>query len=647
MSDHHRDEGLHAGLPLIAALVPVLPLAWSFVYPSAAYPAVGVLVALGILLAVVLAALRVVSVTDRLQRGILALLILWAMLHVVMLYGRSPVYAFGRTESITAVLSVLVFLLPALYCGAMGGEFGHRGNGASGHRPLRLMAWGLLGALGLMAAHSLYQIWGPSGFPGTHAAAIRMIRADPTIDASDPTIEGILHALREGRAAGTLGAPNIFASFSLAGVFLGLALALSTNMPLRRGLALGAMAVCLLALFQSGSRGGVLAFFAGFSLFTVIGCFAVVPPAWARRAALVIVSTLVLTVVGFTLLIFYLSAENSRVFGVTTIAQRLYYWQTAWEIWRRDLILGAGPGSFRALYTLYRQPGSGETQQVHSWFFAQGVSVGIAGLGVFIAAVILLLLRAALRLRQIWSQRGNAGPYFFLVGIVCAFVAVLAHGLVEYTLAFREGSFLLFYLAGLVAVGSVDWSQASGRRARVTRANLLVLVMLVSLLILRIEMPAVRGEAAREEAIAMMEQRYPPAAILETWDRGIRHDPVNPALWEGRGVFRGHLGDITGEDDLRRALQLNARSARLHETLALSRARNGDTTAAIELQRRAIQLHSLDLSHRLTLAEFLLQANRQEEARQAILDAKGLRAINKAELARLHALQDQLGITRE
>lgn len=625
-----------AQLPLIVLTGLLLVLTLGVLYPASAYGLHGVAAAM------LTAALLLVSgltrraegplpLATRAGRGVAVAALAWALLWAASLRW-SPLPSTGRDDVVTAALGAAILL------GAMLGMPSQRSADSA-----RIAAWWLTIAIALLALFGLYQLLGGAGMPGTFATMRQQIL--DTVPENDPLRDGLLRVVSEGRASGTLGAPNIFASFCALAVPLAVGLALCLEGRARILPAAAALA-SLAGVIASGSRGGLLGTLVGLTLTAVLVL------SWKRSRRQKLLFLGVVGAVGavlFAAAFVYLNSHEvsgSRWLGRTGMTQRFYYWETAGAIWQTSPLAGRGAGAFEALYPQFRVAGSNETKHAHSWLMEYAASLGALGLlvfGLLVGAAALLVDRLGEHL----ARRDDRRHFLLLAGFGGGLGAMLFHGLIEYNFTFRESSQLFFLVIGLVA-GWAD-RELSADTPAAPRAGGLLLPALAALgllvAVLQWQLPPVRAAIAREDAGYFLTEDQNATAALEAYNGAVRLDPIDPQNWESRGLLRRQMGRADGEADLQEAAKLAPNSARLQENLARVAAEHGKLDEAIALQEKAIALHPLDVGHRLTLCEFYLNSGRPAEARKAYDTTRPLLIPTDAERRRWDAMAARLNGT--
>jgi O-antigen ligase len=621
---HQQAEGDRA--PWALLLAALLALSLGLVYPAAAWPFHGAGAGLLIVVAAAGAALAMarggaVPGTAVIVPGALLVVVGWlAMLppRVAVLAGS---LATGRT---TLLLAALAFLLGGALAVLLRGE--DQSTPAGAVAPSLLVERWILAAAAALAVFAIYQVVGPASLPRTFAAMEAEILADETLGGA--LREGMLNAVRERRAAATLGAPNVFATLMALALPMALARLVAAGGAWRARIAHAAiLAVVGAALVMSGSRGGLVAALVGGGVVVALRLAAAVRGplrlVLAGGMAMVLVA-----VVGVLVWVFSLDAENSRWLGGSGLGQRVLYWQTAIAAWRTHPLLGGGTGAFEVLYPLYRQPGANETRHAHSWFFQMLADGGIVMLVVYTAALTTAGWAVA---RRCWAGGGD-GLAMARVGMAGGLTAMAIHGMADYTFVNRETSLVFHGLLGWMA----GWAAGAGRRRWLPP----VLVAAAALPCLYTGWTSSRlAMAAAIRQGALSDPTLPPAVVMEELGRAIRMAPEDGAGWEARARLRSARHDGLAMADFNEALAREPLSARLHEAVSQHHERAGDLAAAISWQERAIALHPLDPTHHLRLAVLMHRAGDVAGARARLDHARGLVYPTRADRAVLAAAE--------
>lgn len=262
---------------------------------------------------------------------------------------------------------------------------------------------------------------------------LQAVGADPFVAAGwAPAIAGASPRLA---LYGTLGNPNFVAALLAGTVPLSAWLAVSATSSRSRWLAATALALQLLALAATGSRGGALGLVTGALAWRVL--------AGQRRTAGLALAGVV--VAGVLLMV-----SPARPLG-ETMAGRLYIWRVAWLHASERPVAGHGPGAFEVLYPGWEAEGrrpdappasdavfAGPQQHAHNDYLEALVERGLPG-AVSLAGVVCFVLVAARGARD--SNAAGAAAVAALAGVA----------LVDFPLA-RPAEVTLFWTAVCLAV---------------------------------------------------------------------------------------------------------------------------------------------------------------------------------------------------
>jgi O-antigen ligase len=213
----------------------------------------------------------------------------------------------------------------------------------------------------------------------------------------DPQLSGVAVVQADGlrwlRAYGLLPHPNILAGLLVVGVLATVGWALQVPGPTGSGrklfLPLGVLVLLLWLLGLTFSRSAWVGLAAAGGIFLLLVWRRV-----SRRRLIVLGGVALLTGLAFTALYFpFLSARVAATESIEqrSIADRIVYSDMAWQAIEESPILGWGMGNFpwRASYYLTFTNFDLRGQQVHHIYLAAWAELGIIGLGIFLAALIL------------------------------------------------------------------------------------------------------------------------------------------------------------------------------------------------------------------------------------------------------------------
>lgn len=247
-----------------------------------------------------------------------------------------------------------------------------------------------------------------------------------------------------GRATGIFPEPNQLGTFSATGTLVGVGLAFSVVSRRARALAWMASAVCFLALALSLSRGAWIGF--------TIGILVVLAKLGRARRALALAAVPLLLVStglgGFLPSNPQVEVVGQRLRSITAeknpYDNRPAIWREAFRQIRLDPLSGQGPGNF-PVASSRSTSASGMVFAAHAhnqlltWASEDGIPAA--------AFAIALALTLHLRLRAV-ARALSPRHWGLVAGVAAALVAVLAQGLVDYTLRNSVIHATLFVLLG-------------------------------------------------------------------------------------------------------------------------------------------------------------------------------------------------------
>ena len=228
------------------------------------------------------------------------------------------------------------------------------------------------------------------------------------------------------RISGVAGTANELASLLVTALFLagGLLLALRGS-PFLRTLLMAAIGVCLIGLFLTLSRAGLVALAAALAAAVFVG-------GRRRRVGVAVVIVAVgLATVGY----FSFAASEEARERVTTLGSgtgRTDIWTVAWRMVDDDPVRGVGVGNFRtASIHFLLQPGAilrdefivDRPQVAHNSYLQVLAELGVPGLVLF-GTLLMAGLMAAWRAANEFAQQGNAFMETCARGVVLALIAL-------------------------------------------------------------------------------------------------------------------------------------------------------------------------------------------------------------------------------
>ncbi len=467
------------------------------------------------------------------------------------------------------------------------------------------------------------------------------------------------------RIHGTLGNPNVLATFLLVGIGATALLAVDQR-GVRRFLLLAGLCVQIAALALTYSRGG----YAGLAGLILSGAIFLWPV--RRRAGPVLITAGVMAAIS----VLALPSVGLRAGSVTldegdTAASRLFIWRTAARMWQARPAWGTGVGTFNAAYAAHRPPGILTTYAMvripgsaHNDYLQLMAEVGGGGVALLLVAIAWGLWRAARRYRA-----GSDDDRIWLGTWAATIVGLGVSSVANSTVSPIPATVMLGASTAAVAAHLARDHPPLRFRKRWLAVPLAALVLgLPPLLPAPTQASAYQQEASR----AVRAGRY--ADAVEALRRAASADPLN-------GAVLAYFGDVLADLYLRRidssagpwhtarehAADLYDRAEQLspwdgYPRAGLGRLRRAERRfpEAVAAFQQAIALDSYSPRYHLWLGETLLQMGDRRGAAGQLEEAVRLFPIEMvaierhegrsasfvqdvADLAEAHRLRSQAG----
>jgi O-antigen ligase len=250
--------------------------------------------------------------------------------------------------------------------------------------------------------------------------------------------------LRERRVFATIISPNIFASYIVMMLFIGIGLALYNNQRKNIIYWLGVF-VMAIALLLTKSLGGILSFVITFSLFL----FSLIhykgfKKITLKRFSLIMVSTLCIIILIFG---FFAKGRIAKFLDLNnptnSIVQRFYYWKASLDMIKDFPLTGVGWRKFGLFYAFYKPAPANISHYSHNVFLQIAAEMGPLGLIIFIVIVLKFLQIGFKVIKNRDEQQG------LKIGLFFAGCAFLIHNLVELSFYFSQVALFWWIILGL------------------------------------------------------------------------------------------------------------------------------------------------------------------------------------------------------
>ncbi len=228
-----------------------------------------------------------------------------------------------------------------------------------------------------------------------------------------------------GRLAGGIGDANEEAAVLVAAIPLAVALAASSSRAWMRSLGLIGGVVCLIGVFATLSRGGLIA------LGVVLLSAVIFGGRWRARAGLLLLAAVLSTLAYYTVIAPLAALQRVTM---TKSNGRLDIWHVGWRMVEAHPVRGVGAGNFQIAAVHYVQtPGSITSAKLivdsphvaHNVYLELLADLGIPGLLAFLGIAGFSLL-AGLRAARTFARAGDSGLELTARCVVLALIGFLA-----------------------------------------------------------------------------------------------------------------------------------------------------------------------------------------------------------------------------
>jgi putative inorganic carbon (HCO3(-)) transporter len=234
----------------------------------------------------------------------------------------------------------------------------------------------------------------------------------------------------EGRLEGGSLDPNQLAAVCVAGIILGLGLAVAAKgRPVARGAALVGVAFCTVTTMLTASRGGLIA------LSVALIATIIFVKRWRVQA---IIAAVVIAFAGYYYFATLASPEaRDRVLSTTQGQERVLegrttIWHVGWRTFTANPVIGVGDGNFGVSFRHYLlEPGAvGRSDQVfkqtvaHNSYLQVGAELGVVGASLFIG-VLLSCIGSALLAARDFDRGGDRSMAIYAATLAVAIMGYL------------------------------------------------------------------------------------------------------------------------------------------------------------------------------------------------------------------------------
>ncbi|MFA5523147.1 MAG: O-antigen ligase family protein [Tissierellales bacterium] len=229
---------------------------------------------------------------------------------------------------------------------------------------------------------------------------------------------------------------------------------------------------------------------------------------------------------------------------------RIAFYKDAFKVIKDYPILGAGGGGWVTLYQMY-QSYSYSTTQAHNYFLQMWIEVGIVGLGLFVASMLVLVYKLLKSYRATESENKR----LLISTIFIAVVGILGHAFMDFDLSLVSLTNILWVFIGLLSASTVAVSakdvipnktKIKNHRPKYTYMNIGFSVLLVLVIIGSSSL--ILSESYKEKGLEA-NSRQDITEALRNFEKASKLDPFMPEYKMDVGSFYKAMYQVTGTRD--------------------------------------------------------------------------------------------------
>lgn len=235
------------------------------------------------------------------------------------------------------------------------------------------------------------------------------------------------------RIYSTLRNPNIFAAYLTFNICFAMAYALKKKRNILITANIILSSICLILTY---SRGG---------FYSLIGALLLLGLLFKEKRVLYYLMLLVIANYSWNLMQGSYRGDLSKLLVDSSSLYRVEIWQAAWELFKGNIVFGAGPGSVSKLLSYSSDQLSGYIMHAHNIPLHVMAEIGLFGLTAFVV----LLVNELIRLTLFWRRYRDAEYAFIAIGFAAACAAMLIHGMVDCAVLIPSRSLIFLIYLGL------------------------------------------------------------------------------------------------------------------------------------------------------------------------------------------------------
>lgn len=281
---------------------------------------------------------------------------------------------------------------------------------------------------------------------------------------------------------------------------------------------------------------------------------------------------------------------------------RIAFYKDSFKIIKDYPILGAGGGGWLTLYQMY-QSYSYWTTQAHNYFLQMWIEVGIVGLGLFIASMLILIYKLFKLYKTVESENNK----ITISIIFTAVVGILVHAFMDFDLSLVSLTNILWTFIGILASSTLtisdreivpNKSKDKTFKSKYGYMNIALSIFLVLVIIGSSSL--ILSDSCKEKGLAANERQNINDA-LKHFEKASKLDPFMPEYKMDLGAFYKAMYQGTGTRDylekaiesVDKGLNLASYNSKLNAVGSSFFMSIGQVDKALELVEKSIDLQPM------------------------------------------------------
>lgn len=299
---------------------------------------------------------------------------------------------------------------------------------------------------------------------------------------------------------------------------------------------------------------------------------------------------------------------------------RLAFYKDGFKVIKDYPILGTGGGGWLTLYQMY-QSSLYWTTQAHNYFLQMWIEVGIVGLGLFIASLLLLVYKLFRRYKDIESENNK----ILLFTIFTAVFGILVHAFMDFDLSLVSLTNILWAFVGVLASYTLPMESKETTTSKSKKKtfkpqfgymNIMNIVFSVFLVLVIIGSSSlILSDSYKEKGLAA-NGRQDITEATKYFEKASKLDPFMPEYRIDLGTFYRVMYQMTNDSNyiskavasVEKGLELGRYNSNLHAIGSSFFMNIGQVDRALELVEKSIELQPMRIENYVQKTDAYLTA---------------------------------------